>query len=141
MYVDCCIVDDTYIILYVVDDRPKVIYLDKHVRLPVCAACDFNPQAWKDLGKVLMPDAVAELSVISRDHCDSVVNCCSNMFKLWLERKPDASWKQLIEALREINQNTLATQIEGMLKPSVDTPAADASVEPVMPVESVYICS
>ena len=84
-----------------------------------------------------MSDAAAELSIISRDHRDSVVNCCSNMFQLWLQRQPDASWKQLIEALREINLNHLATQIKGMLMPSVDTAAA--GVVPVMQVKGTYV--
>ena len=108
-------------------------YLDKHVRPGLCAACDVNPQAWKDLGKVLMPDAIAELSTISQDHRDRVINCCSRMFQLWLQRKPNASWKQLIMALKEINLNTLASQIEGMLTPSVDPVTTGASVVPMMP--------
>ena len=99
----------------------------------MCAACD-NPQKWKDLGKVLMPNAVAELSIISNNHRD-IVSCCSRMFQIWLERQPNASWKQLIEALKEVDLNHLATQIEGMLMPSNDTAAASASVVPAMPRE------
>ena len=123
---------------FVVDDKPMEKYLNKHVRPELCKACDLNPQAWKDLGTGLMPDAAAELSIISQDRRDSVVNRCSSMFQLWFKRQPNASWKQLIKALREIDLNTLAAQIEGMLKPSVDPAAAGASVLPVMPVESAY---
>ena len=83
-----------------------------------------------------MPNAVAELSTISCDHRE-IVSCCSRMFQLWLQRQPNASWKQLIEALKEVDLNHLATQIEGMLMPSVDPAAASASVVPVMPLESM----
>ena len=110
-------------------------YLNKHVRPGLCIACDLNPEAWRDLGTVLMPDTVAELSTISQDHCGSIISCCSSLFRLWLQRQPDASWKQLIEALKEIKLNYLAAQIKGMLTPSVDAAVAGASVVPVIPVE------
>ena len=110
-------------------------FLIKHVRPGLCTACDLNPEAWRDLGMVLMPDAVAELCTISRDHRDNIVSCCSSLFWLWLERQPDATWKQLIKALKEINLNHLAAQIEEMLTPSINTDETSVSVEPVMPVE------
>ena len=126
-----------YVVLssFVVDDKPIEKYLNKYVRPELCKACDLNPLAWKDLGTVLMPNAAAELSIISHNHRDSIVNRCSSMLQLWLERQPDASWNQLIKALEEINQNNLAAQIEGMLKPSVDPAAAGANVVSVMPAE------
>ena len=39
------------------------------------------------------------------------------MLRLWLARKPEASWNQLLETLREpgIKLNALAAKIEGML--------------------------
>ena len=123
----------------IVDDRPKEIYLNRHIRLPLCAACDVNPQAWKDLGTELMPDAEAELSAISAEHPDSLVKCCSSLFQLWLQRESNASWKQLLDALKKVNLNHLATQIEGMLVSSVDTATHTESVVPVMPVEGNHI--
>ena len=95
---------------FVVDDKPEENYLITYVRPGLYAACDLNPQAWRDLGIELMPDAGADLSAISLDRRDSVVDRCSNMFRLWLQRQPNASWKQLIEALSKTNQNTLAAQ-------------------------------
>ena len=96
-----------------------MVYLNSFVKPQLCAACVVNSQIWKDLGTELMPNAVTALSIISVNHGNNVVNCCSNMFQLWLQRLPNASWKQLIKALQKVNLNHLATQIEGMLIPSV----------------------
>ena len=119
--------------LSIVDDQPEHIYLNRHVRNKLCEACDVNPQAWKDLGTELMPDAVAELSTISAQHHGSVVDCCSSLFQLWLQKQPDASWRQLIEALKKISLNRLATEIERKLIYSVDS--ASQSVVPRRPIE------
>ena len=37
--------------------------------------------------------------------------CCTKMLQLWLERQPDATWEQLIQALQEIEMNELATRV------------------------------
>ena len=121
------------LLLCIVDDQPKQAYLNKHVRNKLCEACYVNPQAWRDLGFELMPDAVTELNTISVQHRGSVVDCCSSLFQLWLQRQPNASWKLLIEALKKIHLNCLAIEIEGKLIRSVD-PATE-SVVPLRPVE------
>ena len=79
----------------------------------MAAACDSNPQAWKDLGIELMPDSAAQLSIISANN-KNVVTCCSSLFSLWLDRQPKASWRQLIEALKNTGLENLAiaTEIE-----------------------------
>ena len=43
----------------------------------------------------------------------------TKMLQFWLEKKPDASWKDLIETLRisNIGLHTTAREIEGMLFP------------------------
>ena len=104
----------------VVDDPPEVRYLNRHVRPQLCAACEVNPQAWKDLGIELIPDSAASLGIISANSSGNVVNCCSSLFSLWFQRQPKPSWRQLIEALKNIDLKSLATQIEGQLIPSVD---------------------
>jgi len=43
------------------------------------------------------------------------MNCCSAMFQLWLDRQPTASWAQLIAALKQLQLNHLASQIESKL--------------------------
>jgi len=37
---------------------------------------------------------------------------CSEMFKKWLEMKPDASWSQLIQAFTEIGLKTAASNVQ-----------------------------
>jgi len=73
------------------------------------------------LGIELMgQDAVSGLDVIRVDHHNDVRACCSRMFTLWCQRTPKANWKQLIEALKEVNLNRLASELEGLLIPSVE---------------------
>ena len=38
------------------------------------------------------------------------------MFQLWLERCPDATWEHLIQALREVGFNQLASKFYQMLQ-------------------------
>lgn len=41
--------------------------------------------------------------------------CCSVMFRMWLERQPKASWRQLIDALYVIKLNRIANELENLL--------------------------
>jgi len=43
------------------------------------------------------------------------------MFQLWLRKHSNASWNQLIQALREIELSSLATKIKAMLISMDDT--------------------
>ena len=45
---------------------------------------------------------------------------CSRMFTEWRQRTPKASWKQLIEALKEVRLTQLASELEELLIPSVE---------------------
>ena len=99
-----------------VEDRPDIRHLNSHVRSHVCGACAINSRIWQDLGIELMgEDSVADLNTISANNRGDVIQCCSSMFSLWLERRPEASWKQLIEALTKIKLNLLASEIEKLL--------------------------
>ena len=105
-----------------VNDCPDDKYLNKYVREKVCAA---GTNKWQDLGIVLMgQDAVASLDVIRVDYPYNVKECCSRMFTEWRQRTPKASWKQLIEALKEVKLTQLASELEELLMPS-----AECSVE------------
>jgi len=76
------------------------------------------------LGRELLPvgDASeAALSTIAVNNKDDVTTRCSSLFTLWLGRQPNASWKKLIDALKKINLNNLATEIEGKLIPPADS--------------------
>ena len=62
-------------------------------------------------------DAVPSLNVISAN-ANNVEECCSTMFIEWRQRTPKASWKQLIEALKEIQLHQLASKLEELLQPA-----------------------
>lgn len=77
--------------------------------------CAKNPQAWKDLGiELLGVESSDALDVLKNNNSD-VMSCCSAMFQLWLERQPTATWSQLIQALRQLQLNSLADQISSKL--------------------------
>ena len=100
--------------LSVVDDRPTLKHL-KFVRDNLCAACDTNPEAWKDLGRELISDGDVALGTIAANNKGNVATCCSKMLEVWLARDPKASWRQLIRALKEVELKHLAATIEEKL--------------------------
>ena len=101
-----------------VNDCPDDKYLNKYVRGKVCAA---GADKWRDLGVVLMgQDAVIDLDIIRVDYPNNVKECCSRMFTEWRQQTPKASWKQLIEALKEVKLTQLASELEESLIPSVE---------------------
>ena len=101
-----------------VNDCPDDKHLNKYVRGKVCAA---GTNKWRDLGIVLMgQDAVIDLDTIRVDYPYNVTECCSRMFTEWRQRTSKASWKQLIEALKEVKLTQLASELEKLLIPSVE---------------------
>ena len=103
----------------VVEDRPDIRYINSHVRIHICSACDLSPRIWEDLGIELMGQhSEAEINTISANNRGDVEGCCSSLFTLWLQRQPEANWKQLIDALIKIKLNLLAAAIKKLLIPS-----------------------
>lgn len=99
-----------------VNDSPDDKFFNKYVREKVCAA---GTNKWRDLGIVLMgQDAVAALGVIRTNYPNDVEECCSRMFTKWRQRTPNASWKHLIEGLREVSLTQLASELEKLLIPT-----------------------
>ena len=97
-----------------VNECPDDRHLNKYVRGKVYAA---GKDKWRDLGIVLMgQDAVTYLDVIRINHPNDVEECCSRMFTKWRQRTPKASWKQLIEALKEVDLTQLASELEELLQ-------------------------
>ena len=93
------------------NNRPTLKLLNKLVKRSVTTK-------WYDLGvELLAEEDVQALDEIQRNNPRDVSTCCTKMFQLWLERQPDASWRQLIQALREpnIELNELADTIEQKL--------------------------
>ena len=91
-------------------DRPALKLLNKHVRKHISSK-------WHDLGLELLEQEDEEtLNEIETNNPSDVRKCCKEMFRLWLRKCSTATWDQLIQALREVEETTLATKIEGMLK-------------------------
>ena len=65
-------------------------------------------------------DAVTDLDMMRVDYPNNVQECCSRMFTKWHQRTPKTSWKQLIEALKEVELTQLASELEELLTPSVE---------------------
>ena len=66
---------------------------------------------WYDLGVELFDSNTAVLGVIKTSH-QRDDDRCSDMFKTWLEMKPDASWNRLVEALFRIGLNKAAENVK-----------------------------
>jgi len=78
---------------------------------------------WYDVGLELMEEKdVEELRVIKTDYDTNVSKACEEMLELWLRKKPESTWNQLIEAVKapDIELNSAATKIEEMLTPSIE---------------------
>ena len=97
--------------MYVGTDHPALKYLYKYVKPDI-------GNNWYEIGVELFDVGdEAVLNTIQENHPKDANRCAAEMLKLWLARKPEASWDQLLETLREpgIKLNPLATKIEEML--------------------------
>ena len=95
----------THAIFCVGSNRPSVKLFNKHVR-------DAIAKYWEDLGIELLDEKrCVMLEIIKMNHNDVRI-CCTQMFRYWLEGDIEATWDKLIEALEEINQDTLANCIK-----------------------------
>ena len=94
------------------DDRPSLKDLHNHVVQGVASK-------WRDLGvQLLDPDSENMLVIIERNHPQDVIECCKCVLRKWLDTKSDASWNQLLEALRSpsLQLNYLSDEIEHKFK-------------------------
>ena len=66
---------------------------------------------WYEIGLELLDSNNGALDVIKTDHPNYNESCCTEMFKKWLQCRPNASWRQLAEALTSVNLNTAAQHI------------------------------
>ena len=97
-------------VLYIDRDRPALKYLNKYVKEEASVK-------WHDLGlELLDPKDEGKLNEIQYSGHRDVSARCKQMFQLWLERCPDATWEHLIQALKEVELNHLAAKICWMLQ-------------------------
>ena len=91
--------------------RPSMKDLNKHV-IPLVAT------RWYDLGlELLETKHERELDTIEKDSkVEGAKTCCRKMFSKWLETQSDnASWDQLIQAVKNIELDDVASDIEQLL--------------------------
>ena len=94
--------------------------MNRHVVSELAAACAYHPDVWHALGiELLGQGEIAGLDVIKANNSD-LTKCCSAMLTLWRQRQIDASWSQLIEALKQLKLNRVAMEIEKRLKSSTE---------------------
>ena len=92
-------------------ERPSLKYLYRHVR-------DSVATKWKNIGIELLEDKdIEKLDTIRMNNSGNVIECCGEMLELWLRKQPEATWNQLLEALRSpaIQLNNIASELEEML--------------------------
>ena len=73
---------------------------------------------WYKLGvKLLNEEQESHLDIIESNRAGDNETCCLDMFRYWLSTNADASWKQLMEALRSpgVKLPVVAADIEKML--------------------------
>ena len=102
-----------YTYLFTSDEksRPTIKQLQEVMRIE---DIDITTQ-WRDIGLELV-DSNKTLKVIEADHPSDVDTCCRLMFEKWLEAKSDASWSQLVIALKNIKMFTAANAISKLFK-------------------------
>ena len=93
------------------EDRPTMHQLNEVMRIEHIEITT----KWYDLGLELV-DSNKTLKVIEADHPSDVNTCCRVMFEKWLERTPNASWKQLVTALNNIEMKTAADIISKLFR-------------------------
>ena len=71
---------------------------------------------WRDVGVSLQLEYF-KIKTIAGDHSDNEFLCCKYVLDTWLKSTPDASWNQLIRALRSPNVqlDSLADELEQRL--------------------------
>ena len=71
---------------------------------------------WYELGiELLDDDKVTHLENIRANH-NEATRCCTAMFMYWLQSHSNATWHQLIEALKSpgVELNNVATTVEAL---------------------------
>ena len=104
-------IHDDVFLHFIGTDRPALKYLYKHVKTNITAK-------WYDIGVELFDiEDEPVLNTIRTDHPNDSDKCTAEMLRLWLEKKSDATWNQLMDAFREpnIKLEALASKINSML--------------------------
>ena len=104
----------SHYIVCIGNDRPLLKDLCNHVVRVVANKYDC-------LGEELLgPNLAHEVGIITASYPNDVVKCSKCVLKKWLDTTEDASWNQLIKALRSpsVQLNAFASQLEQMINKS-----------------------
>ena len=74
-------------------------------------------EQWFDIGlELLEPEDEPQLRIV-RSSKLGTIECCAEMLELWIDRQANATWNQLIKALRApgIEMYSVASTIKNML--------------------------
>ena len=102
--------------IHVGTDTPDLVYLNRYVRVSIATN-------WHNVGIELLEQKGEEaLGIIQANNAGNVIECCAEMLQLWLKIQPNATWNQLICALRSpsVQLNNVAMKINGLLLPSAE---------------------
>ena len=88
-------------------DRPSLKQLLKLLKPEISGVA----AQWYDLGVQLLDNATGILDVIRADNPNGANKCCTIMFEKWLKLKPDATWNQLVTALKTVGLNSSADNL------------------------------
>ena len=70
---------------------------------------------WYELGIALLDeDQLMQLKTIKSNNNNEVARCCTEMLMYWLETDSNATWNDLVEALKSpgVELNSVATMVE-----------------------------
>ena len=75
----------------------------------------FVATKWDALGLHLLADEHQHwLGIIEKDNRNDTLTCCRQMFLKWLQINNEATWDQLVRAIRGIHLNDTASNIESL---------------------------
>lgn len=75
----------------------------------------FVTECWYKLGELLLKDdqdSHLRLNVIQATFSGDIRMCCEKMFWYWLITNNDATWQQLIQALKSVGLNLVAGNVK-----------------------------
>jgi len=94
------------LLIYIGFDHPDMKDLLVHV-IP------FVAPYWEELGTQLLPSNQAhQLPIIRSNNQQDVEKCCKEVLKFWLKVQPNATWNQLVDAIKLCNLADMAGKIE-----------------------------
>ena len=72
-----------------------------------------NDTEWENFGMLLLQ--IKNKDDLASIQGSSLLEKCKDLLVLWKKRNPKPEWEQAIEALRKVNLNHLATELEAAI--------------------------